>query len=362
VLSRIDQVIDFEWNDKSPTQGIGRDKYSIRWTGFITAPETREFTFYTASDDGVRLFIDNKLIIDNWTDHGTTIDSARYSMIKGKKYAIKVEYFENGGSETIQLGWNYKVSKEREALLAEAVNIAKQADIAILFVGTTDYIESESFDRTGGLDLLAGQNELISAVAAANPRTIVVMYSGTPVIADKWLNKVPAMIQAFFPGQEGGNAIPKLIFGEENFEGKLPFSYIASYDQTPAYEGYADSSLVAPYKEGIYVGYRWLEKNKIQPNFPFGFGLSYTSFDYSNLKINKKGDFQYYVTLDIKNSGKMRGTEVVELYIAPQSPATDRPVKEGDKLVLRGKGKALLETVGAVTRKDRTVIVIKKYL
>ncbi|HLO89567.1 MAG TPA: glycoside hydrolase family 3 C-terminal domain-containing protein [Lentimicrobium sp.] len=328
VLSRIDQVIDFEWNDKSPTQGIGRDKYSIRWTGFITAPETREFTFYTASDDGVRLFIDNKLIIDNWTDHGTTIDSARYSMIKGKKYAIKVEYFENGGSETIQLGWNYKVSKEREALLAEAVNIAKQADIAILFVGTTDYIESESFDRTGGLDLLAGQNELISAVAAANPRTIVVMYSGTPVIADKWLNKVPAMIQAFFPGQEGGNAIPKLIFGEENFEGKLPFSYIASYDQTPAYEGYADSSLVAPYKEGIYVGYRWLEKNKIQPNFPFGFGLSYTSFDYSNLKINKKGDFQYDVTLDIKNSGKMRGTEVVELYIAPQSPATDRPVKE----------------------------------
>lgn len=326
--TRIDDVVDFEWNDKSPAPGIGRDKYSIRWTGVITAPETREFTFYTASDDGVRLFIDNKVVIDNWTDHGTTIDSAGYPMIKGKQYTIKVEYFENGGSETIQLGWNYRISKERENLLAEAVKAARGADVAILFVGTTDYIESESFDRTGGMDLLAGQNELISAVAAANPRTIVVMYSGTPVIADKWLSKVPAMIQAFFPGQEGGNAIPKLIFGEENFEGKLPFSYIASYEQTPAYEGYADPSLIAPYKEGIYAGYRWLDKNNLKPNFPFGFGLSYTTFEYSSLSIKKTGDYKYEVTLNVKNTGERKGAEVVQLYVAPQNPAADRPVKE----------------------------------
>lgn len=338
IVTRIDAVVDFEWNDKIPAEGIGRDKYSIRWTGNITAPESREFTFYTASDDGVRLYIDNKLIIDNWTDHGTTIDSAKFSMTKGKQYAIKIEYFENGGSETIQLGWNYKISKERENLLAEAVNIAKQADVAILFVGTTDYIESESFDRTGGLDLMAGQNELISAVASANPNTIVVMYTGTPVITSKWLNKVPAFIQAFFPGQEGGNAIPRLIFGEENFSGKLPFSYIGSYDQTPAYEGYADPSLIAPYKEGIYVGYRWLEKNQIQPDFPFGFGLSYTTFEYSGLNVKKTSDFAYEVTLNVKNTGQRKGAEVVQMYIAPESPAVDRPMKE-----LKGFTKVELE-------------------
>jgi len=285
VLKRVDNAVDFEWNDKSPAEGIGRDKYSIRWSGQLTAPESREFTFYTASDDGVRLWIDNKLIIDNWTDHGTTIDSAKMQMTKGKLYDVRIEYFENGGSETIQLGWNFKISKEREKLLADAVAAAKSADVAIVLAGTTDYIESESFDRTGGLELMAGQNELISAVAAANPRTIVVIYSGTPVIINRWIDKVPAMVQAFFPGQEGGNAIPELLFGKENFSGKLPFSYISGYDQTPAYEGYADPSLKAPYKEGIFVGYRWLEKNNITPSFPFGHGLSYTTYEYSDLQV-----------------------------------------------------------------------------
>jgi len=328
VLKRVDNAVDFEWNDKSPAEGIGRDKYSIRWSGQLTAPESREFTFYTASDDGVRLWIDNKLIIDNWTDHGTTIDSAKMQMTKGKLYDVRIEYFENGGSETIQLGWNFKISKEREKLLADAVAAAKSADVAIVLAGTTDYIESESFDRTGGLELMAGQNELISAVAAANPRTIVVIYSGTPVIINRWIDKVPAMVQAFFPGQEGGNAIPELLFGKENFSGKLPFSYISGYDQTPAYEGYADPSLKAPYKEGIFVGYRWLEKNNITPSFPFGHGLSYTTYEYSDLQVKNTGQFTYDVTLKVKNTGKMAGSEVVQLYVAPKNPLAERPVKE----------------------------------
>lgn len=328
VVKRVDKAVDFEWNDKSPAEGIGRDKYSIRWTGKITAPENREFTFYSASDDGVRVWIDNKLLIENWTDHGTTIDSGKMVMIKGKLYDIKIEYFENGGSETIQLGWNYAISRERENLLADAVAAAKAADVAILFVGTTDYIESESFDRTGGLDLMAGQNQLISAVSAANPRTIVVMYSGTPVLMNQWISKVPSVVQAFFPGQEGGNAIPQLLFGQENFSGKLPFSYIASYDQTPAYKGYMDSSLIAPYSEGIFVGYRWLEKNNFTPAFPFGHGLSYTTYEYSDLQVKNTGQFTYDVTLKVKNTGKMAGSEVVQLYVAPKNPAAERPVKE----------------------------------
>jgi beta-glucosidase len=119
-----------------------------------------------------------------------------------------------------------------------------------------------------------------------------------------------------------------LIFGEENFSGKLPFSYIASYDQSPAYKGYMDPSLEAPYQEGIYVGYRYLDKNNIKPLFPFGHGLSYTSYSYSDMTVNKTGDYSYTVSLKVKNTGDRAGSEVVQLYIAPQEPAADRPVKE----------------------------------
>jgi beta-glucosidase len=148
------------------------------------------------------VYIDDKLVIDNWSDHGTTLDSANVVLVAGKSYPVKVEYYENGGSEIIQFGWDYKSSRVRNNLLTEAVNIAKNAEVAILFVGSTEYIESEGYDRTGGLSLLAGQDKLISAIASANPNTIVVVYSGTPVLTGKWFNNVPAMIQAFFPGQE----------------------------------------------------------------------------------------------------------------------------------------------------------------
>lgn len=328
VAQRIDPMVDFSWNDKAPVAELGRDNYSIRWSGTLKAPETREFTFFTSSDDGVRLYIDNKLILENWSDHGTTIDSGKIQLTSGQEYAIKLEYYENGGSEIIQFGWDYKSSKQRDNLLAEAVFLAKSSDAVILVVGTTEYIESEGYDRTGGLKLLAGQDELISAVAAANPRTIVIMYSGTPVLIDKWINKVPAMVQAFFPGQEGGNAISRLLFGEENFSAKLPFSYIASVDQSPAYKGYMDPSLATPYHEGIYVGYRYLEKNNLNPSFPFGYGLSYTTFEYSDMKINKVGDFQYEVSFAIKNTGQKVGKEVAQIYIASAGSKVERPVKE----------------------------------
>lgn len=228
--------------------------------------------------------------------------------------------------------------KTDEKLIEEAVKVAKAADVALLFVGTNDQIESEGFDRTGGLQLLAEQDKLISAVAAANPRSVVVMYSGTTVLADKWLSKIPAMVQAFFPGQEGGNAIAQLLFGKENFSGKLPFSYLASYDQSPAYKGYMDSSLRAPYSEGIYVGYRYLEKNKLKPQFPFGYGLSYTTFEYKGLVILKTGDYTFDVSLKVQNTGTREGSEIVQLYVAPNAPAVDRPLKE-----LKGFAKVKLQ-------------------
>ena len=327
-LTRVDSVVDFTWEDDPPAPGIGKDNYSVRWNGFLLPPQTRTYTFYTASDDGVRLFIDGKPVISNWTNHGTTVDSAKIDLVAGKSYSFKVEYYEDGGSAVMQLGWDLPQGSEQDLLIAGAVKAARGADVAIIFAGTSDAFESEGFDRIGGLNLPGKQDELIKAVAAVNKKTIVVLNTGTPVITGAWLNSVPALVEAFFPGQEGGNAIADVLFGKVNATGKLPFSFIGGYDQSPAYRGYMDKSLEAPYAEGIFVGYRFLEKNNLVPAFPFGFGLSYTTFAYSDLRVMKVNDDRYIARLKVKNTGKMEGAEVVQLYVADNHSTVPRPVKE----------------------------------
>ena len=338
VVTRTDSVLYFNWEDNSPAPGIGKDGFSVRWSGLLVPPVSRKYTIYTASDDGVRLFIDGKKVIDNWTDHGVTVDSAKIDLIAGKSYDIKVEYYENGGDAIMMLGWDLPMKKVENTRIAEAVKAARIADVAIVFAGTSDAFESEGFDRTGGLQLPGNQNELIKAVADANPHTIVVLNTGTPVIAGAWLNKIPALLEAFFPGQEGGNAIAEILFGKQNPSGKLPFSFISSYDQTRAYQGYMDKNLKAPYAEGIFVGYRYLEKNRITPTFPFGYGLSYTTYDYSNLMVVNNTNNTYTVSLKVKNTGKVAGSEVVQLYVADDHSKVSRPVKE-----LKGFAKVSLQ-------------------
>ena len=337
-LTRIDSTIYFNWEDNSPAPAIGKDKFSVRWSGFIIPPETRTYTFYTASDDGVRVFIDGKKLIENWTDHGTTVDSAKIDLVAGKSLNITLEYYENGGSAVIFLGWDLPTVKVQDTMIDDAVEAALHADVAIVFAGTSDSFESEGFDRTGGLQLPGNQDELIQAVAGANPNTIVVLNTGTPVITGSWLSKVPALLEAFFPGQEGGNAIAEILFGKHNPSAKLPFSFISGYDQSPAYKNYMDKSLDAPYEEGIFVGYRYLEKYKLTPSFPFGFGLSFTTFDYSELRVEKGANETYNVTLNVRNTGKVPGSEIVQLYVAGDHSKLPRPVKE-----LKGFAKVFLE-------------------
>ncbi|MEI7663104.1 MAG: glycoside hydrolase family 3 C-terminal domain-containing protein, partial [Bacteroidota bacterium] len=256
VVTRVDSVIDFNWEDNSPAPAIGKDGFSVRWTGYLMPTVTRKYTLYTSSDDGVRLYIDGKLLINNWTDHGATLDSATIDLASGKSYNLRVEYYENGGSAQVLVGWDLPVEKMLNSMISEAVMAARSSDVAIIFAGTSDNFESEGFDRLGGLSLPGKQNELIKAVSEANPHTIVVLNSGTPVFTGSWISGVPALLEAFFPGQEGGNAVAGILFGKHNPSGKLPFSFISGYDQSPAYKGYMNKTLEAPYSEGIFVGYR----------------------------------------------------------------------------------------------------------
>ena len=162
---------------------------------------------------------------------------------------------------------------------------AAKADAAIIVVGRSPALESEDFDIKS-LDLPAGQDELIEAVAKVNKNTVVVINAGGPVIMSKWIDQVPAIVDMWYGGQEGGNAIADVLFGDADPSGKLPVTFVKQWKDSPAYGHYPGENLTVDYAEGIYVGYRYFDKQKIEPLFPFGYGLSYTKFDYSDLKIS----------------------------------------------------------------------------
>jgi beta-glucosidase len=192
--------------------------------------------------------------------------------------------------------------------------------------------EAESADRTFRLPL--GQDELIQEMAAANKSTIVVMTSGGSVDMNAWLNRVPALVQAWYPGQEGGTALAEILFGDVNPSGHLPVTFERRWEDNPVHDSYypeAGTKRVV-YKEGVFVGYRGYERSGTKPLFPFGFGLSYTTFSYSNLSIkplsNSESGPRYEVSFDIKNTGTREGAEVAQVYVGDTQTKVPRPAKE----------------------------------
>jgi beta-glucosidase len=222
---------------------------------------------------------------------------------------------------------------------SDDASAAARADVAIVVVGYDPKTESEGFDRQS-LDLPAGQDELIQAVAKANRNAIVVINAGAPVAMEKWLDQTPAVLDMWYPGEEGGHALAAIVFGDANPSGKLPVTFPKSMKDTPANGHYPGENLHVTYAEGIYVGYRHFDKAKIEPLFPFGYGLSYTRFDYSDLNVepgNPQTD-PAQVTVRVRNMGSRAGAEVVQLYVHDVHSTVDRPVKE-----LKGFQRVMLE-------------------
>src|ERR1700690_3705233 len=232
--------------------------------------------------------------------------------------------------------------KDSASLLKDAVAVAANSDLAVVFVGNSSKLESEGHDRAT-LGLPAGQEELIKAVAAVNPRMVVVLIAGSPVLRDNWVGKVPALVAAWYPGQEGGHAIADILFGDSNPSGKLPMTFPKAWKDSPAYGHYPGENGTVDYAEGIYVGYRHFDKHNVEPLFPFGHGLSYTTFAYSDLKVSPRE-----VSLAVRNSGSREGAEVVQLYIGDSHSSVDRPVKElkGFRRVVLKPGETKTVTFG----------------
>jgi beta-glucosidase len=181
------------------------------------------------------------------------------------------------------------------------------------------------------MDLPDNQAALIRAVAAVNKKTIVVLNNGTPVTMSDWLDKVPAVIESWFPGQEGGTALAAILFGDVNPSGKLPDTFAASREDYPDFANYPGQNHEVHYAEGIYVGYRHFDKDGIKPLFPFGYGMSYSTFRYSNLRLSEatlSPDGSLTASVDITNTGHRAGEEVAELYIHDPRPRIDKPVRE----------------------------------
>jgi beta-glucosidase len=322
VLKRIDKDVNFSWDENGPGSGVAKDHYSVRWNGYIKVSKTDDYVLGIVGDDGMRLWLDDKLMYDAWYPHAAMKRTSTVRFEKGKYYKVNFEIFEKAGGAVGILGWD----ANREELYKKAVEAAKKADCVILSVGTTNELETEGRDRPD-LFLPNEQDKLIERVAAVNKNVIVVLTVGSPVVMDKWINKVKGVVDAWFPGTEGGNAIADILLGNANPSGKLPMTFPHKWEDCSAYPTYNQIKERTYYSDDIYVGYRHFDKNKIEPLFPFGYGLSYTSFEYSNIGVSPKEE-GYEVTFDIKNTGKVKGEEVAQLYVASTGKNIDRPVKE----------------------------------
>ncbi|HEY5346256.1 MAG TPA: glycoside hydrolase family 3 C-terminal domain-containing protein, partial [Verrucomicrobiae bacterium] len=237
--------------------------------------------------------------------------------------------------EKVNVIYSEGYQKNGGADLAErAVAAAKSADV-VIYIGGLNHdkgLDCEGADRKD-MNLPYGQDELIQKIVAANPKTIVVL-EGTMVEMDSWLGKVPALLQAWYPGMEGGNALAKVLFGDVNPSGKLPATFPKKLSDTPAFAfgagAYPGTNGTVTYAEGLLVGYRWFDAKNIEPQFPFGFGLSYTTFKYSDLKLIPGDGTNGIVTaqFEIENTGKVAGAEVAQLYVHQKNPTLMRPEKE----------------------------------
>ena len=245
----------------------------------------------------------------------------------------------------------------RAILLQEAVDAAAHADVAVVVVGRYDKIEHEGADLKT-MDLPAGQDELIAAVERANPHTIVVLNAGNPVTMTRWIDRTSALVEMWYGGQEAGTALASILFGEANPSGKLPVSLPKEFKDSPAAANYPGENLHVNYAEGIYVGYRYYDTKNVEPQFPFGFGLSYTKFEYSDLKVTPlmlakgAGHSGAVVSLTVQNTGKRAGAEIVQLYVHDGHSTIDRPSHElkGFKRVELKPGES--QTVGFTLGRD----------
>jgi beta-glucosidase len=315
-VKRTDAQVNFHWTLFSPAESISPDHYSAQWTGFITAPQTGTFSIGLEGNDGFRLYIDNKLMIDNWKKQTYSTLLVKHYFQQHKRYAIRIEFFEAVGNAHLKLVWNAGVANDWNNKIKEAVAAAQKADIAVVVAG----IDEGEFQDRASLALPGHQEALIRQVAATGKPVVVILVGGSAITMANWLHDAAAVADAWYPGEEGGNAIADVLFGDENPAGRLPITFPVSEAQLPLVYNHKPTG-----RGDDYINLSGL------PLFPFGFGLSYTTFQYSDIRLSKNNilaNDSVTVSFTLTNTGTRAGDEVTQLYIRDIIASVARPVLE----------------------------------
>lgn len=301
-FSRVDPTLDFAWGNGGPAPNLPSDDFSARWTGKLVPKTSGNYVLQVLGDDGFRLSLDGKVLVEDWSDHGPRPRATVIGLDAGRSYDLVLEFYEHGGGADLHFSY---ASVENGT--ADAVRAAREADAVVFFAGVDSLAADEEKDFPS-LALPSDQSKLLDAVMKANPKTVLVLQTGNPLVLTPREKSARAILQAWYAGQDTGTAIAEVLFGDVNPSGKLPITFYASLADLPPMEDY-----------DIRKGrtYLYLEK---EPAFPFGHGLSYTSFRYERLVVpsptlREGGTLR--VEFDLTNSGARSGSEIAQVYVRP---------------------------------------------
>jgi beta-glucosidase len=310
-LTRIDSQLEFDW-PWAPGDGVNVDDFSIRWTGFLKSDQALDGWLGLSSDDGIRMYIDDQLVIDNWTKGATSMVTVPKNIEKGKKYKVRIEMWEGGWGARAHFRWNLE-----KVNLQPAIEAAKKADVAIVVLGESNELVEENRD-VASLDLFGIQQQLIEEIQKTGTPVVCVLLNGRPLSTNWIAENIPAVLEGWFPGELGGRAVADVLFGDYNPGGRLPITVPKSVGQLPIYYNQKPSAI-----------HKYVAESE-HPLYSFGYGLSYTKFEYSNLKLNTseiKPNGEIKVSVDVKNTGDRDGDEVVQLYINDVYSSVTTPEK-----------------------------------
>jgi beta-glucosidase len=327
-VQRVDEHVDF--GGGSPMQ-FAENTLSSRWTGYFTpaAAGPHDVIVQSTGEDGgfYRLYVDDALVLDHWKLSKAKLD---YTALDFTAAPHKIVLEQHGRSGWLGGEFRMAIVARGSYVEAEAKQLAARADVVVVAAGFDPESESEGSDRTFGLP--PGQDDLIQDMAAANKNTIVVVTSGGGVDMRAWLDKIPALIEAWYPGQEGGTALAEILFGDVDPSGRLPVTFDRSWDESPVHDSYypAEGTNRVSYSEGIFSGYRGYDRAGRKPLFAFGYGLSYTTFSFSHLAItpSSSSDGHCDISFDVTNTGAREGSEVAEVYVGDTHASVPRPTKQ----------------------------------
>jgi len=327
---RTDSIIRFLWEYERPLPDFPEDHFSVSWSGYYRADKDGVIKIRISGDDGYRVIINGKTVTGDWGNHALSSREVEYEVEKGEGYDIRVDYFDNISSANIicSLGLLDEETLNREL---------RKADNVVYCTGFHSGTEGEGFDRS--FSLPAFQEKFINRLASVNPNMTVVLNAGGNINFAPWEKAAKGILMAWYPGQEGGQAIAEILTGKISPSGKLPISMERELKDNPSYSNYyanrektrsTDTRECAhvEYREGIFHGYRGYDRNGIKPLYPFGFGLGYSSFEFSDLNLKPLGDNRVEVSFTLRNTGKMEASEVAQVYVTDDECRVPRPVKE----------------------------------